>query len=88
MDVVALSKTGGYEAEVRIKETHFAHTVCGDEKSDAEEARESAAAILLAKYVTPEHTNSQRSRTRRPFRFLQNHCCVLSVSILFNIKRS
>ncbi|KAG2260274.1 hypothetical protein Bca52824_079568 [Brassica carinata] len=33
------STDGGYEAEVRIKETHFAHTICGDEKSDAEEAR-------------------------------------------------
>ncbi|CAN6908751.1 unnamed protein product [Brassica oleracea] len=59
---------GGFQAEVRINETQFAHRICGEAKSDAEEARESAAAILLAKYVTPEHTNSQRSRTRRPFR--------------------
>ncbi|CAN7097000.1 unnamed protein product [Brassica rapa subsp. narinosa] len=59
---------GGFKAGVRINETQFAHTICGEEQSDAEEARESAAAILLAKYVTPEQTNSQRSRTRRPFR--------------------
>ncbi|WZZ19484.1 hypothetical protein YC2023_112573 [Brassica napus] len=59
---------GGFKAEVRINETQFAHRICGEAKSDAEEARESAAAILLAKYVTPEQTNSQRSRTRRPFR--------------------
>ncbi|XP_013601882.1 PREDICTED: ATP-dependent DNA helicase Q-like 4A [Brassica oleracea var. oleracea] len=59
---------GGFQGEVRINETQFAHRICGEAKSDAEEARESAAAILLAKYVTPEHTNSQRSRTRRPFR--------------------
>ncbi|KAJ4895341.1 Uncharacterized protein Rs2_22135 [Raphanus sativus] len=44
------STDGGFEAEVRIKETNFAHTICGDEKSDAEEARESAAACLLTRY--------------------------------------
>ncbi|KAF8103996.1 hypothetical protein N665_0181s0018 [Sinapis alba] len=60
---------GGFEAEVRIKETQFTHTICGEEKSDAEEARESAAACLLAKYVTPEDNNSQRSRSRGPFRY-------------------
>ncbi|ESQ36323.1 hypothetical protein EUTSA_v10007042mg [Eutrema salsugineum] len=40
---------GGFKAEVRIKESHFAHTIRGEEKSDAEEARESAAAGLLTK---------------------------------------
>ncbi|XP_056866915.1 uncharacterized protein LOC108861213 [Raphanus sativus] len=40
---------GGFEAEVWIKETYFAHTICGDEKCDAEEARESAAACLLTR---------------------------------------
>ncbi|XP_010475317.1 PREDICTED: uncharacterized protein LOC104754750 [Camelina sativa] len=40
---------GGYEAEVRIKGNHVAYTVHGEEKSDAEEARESAAACLLTK---------------------------------------
>ncbi|KAF3573163.1 hypothetical protein F2Q69_00063762 [Brassica cretica] len=40
---------GGFEAEVRIKESQFAHSICGEEKSDAEEARESAAACLLTK---------------------------------------
>ncbi|KAG2260273.1 hypothetical protein Bca52824_079567 [Brassica carinata] len=42
---------GGFEAEVRIKKAQFTHTICGEEKSDAEdeEARESAAACLLTK---------------------------------------
>ncbi|XP_056842296.1 uncharacterized protein LOC108805248 isoform X2 [Raphanus sativus] len=40
---------GGFIAEVRIEETQFARTICGEEKSDAEEARESAAACLLTK---------------------------------------
>ncbi|CAF2052009.1 unnamed protein product [Brassica napus] len=40
---------GGFEAEVRIKETQFAYKIRGEEKSDAEEARESAAACLLTK---------------------------------------
>nr|VDD59449.1 unnamed protein product [Brassica oleracea] len=40
---------GGFEAEVRIKESQFAHSICGEEKSDAEEARESTAACLLTK---------------------------------------
>ncbi|KAF3573138.1 hypothetical protein F2Q69_00063761 [Brassica cretica] len=40
---------GGFEAEVRIKESQFAHSICGEAKSDAEEARESAAACLLTK---------------------------------------
>lgn len=62
MDVVALSKTGGYEAEVRIKETHFAHTICGDEKFDAEEARESAAACLLRRL---QHNTRQQPSTSR-----------------------
>ncbi|KAL0732371.1 hypothetical protein Bca4012_008580 [Brassica carinata] len=39
----------GFVAEVRIKETQFAHSICGEEKSDAEEAKESAAACLLTK---------------------------------------
>jgi hypothetical protein len=40
---------GGYEAEVRITGNHVACTIHGEEKSDAEEARESAAACLLTK---------------------------------------
>ncbi|CAH2038797.1 unnamed protein product [Thlaspi arvense] len=45
---VSLSEDG-FEAEVRINETHFAYTICGEEKPDAEEAKESAAACLLTK---------------------------------------
>ncbi|CAN6981553.1 unnamed protein product [Brassica rapa subsp. trilocularis] len=56
------STDGGYEAEVRIKEIHFAHTVCGDEKSDAEEARESAAACLLRRL---QHNTRQQPSTSR-----------------------
>ncbi|CAH2038798.1 unnamed protein product [Thlaspi arvense] len=40
---------GGFKAQVRIKESHFAYKLCGEEKSDAEEARESAAACLLTR---------------------------------------
>ncbi|KAL0654516.1 hypothetical protein Bca4012_097207 [Brassica carinata] len=56
------STDGGYEAEVRIKETHFAHTICGDEKFDAEEARESAAACLLRRlhYNTRQQPSTSR----------------------------
>ncbi|VVA90140.1 unnamed protein product [Arabis nemorensis] len=42
---------GGFEAEVIIKETLFAYTFCGEVKSDAEEARESAAARLLTRLL-------------------------------------
>ncbi|KAJ0250817.1 Uncharacterized protein HA466_0140980 [Hirschfeldia incana] len=56
------STDGGYEAEVRIKETHFAHTICGEEKSDAEEARESAAACLLTRL---RHNTRQQPSTSR-----------------------
>ncbi|CAH8312949.1 unnamed protein product [Eruca vesicaria subsp. sativa] len=56
------STDGGYEAEVRIKETHFPHTICGDEKSDAEEARESAAACLLSRL---HHNTRQQPSTSR-----------------------
>ncbi|KAF8103994.1 hypothetical protein N665_0181s0017 [Sinapis alba] len=56
------STDGGFEAEVRIKETHFAHTICGEEKSDADEARESAAACLLSRL---HHNTRQQPSTSR-----------------------
>lgn len=75
MDVVCFVQIGGFEAEVRIKESQFAHSICGEEKSDSEEARESAAACLLTK-LHQNTTTANDVLTKDHLRFMQNHWCV------------